>query len=527
MKKTAVVLSTLMLLASVASCTKTNETTAAADAPRDSDPAIISSNETEVPDDTVPSVSPLVPSSTVSVLEIDYTPEDHGRIIPFVATFAEDQWMPEGNKYTFGLIDMDGNEVCAPVFDSVVRCDELNAYIVRATQDDVSKYGLLSYDGAKFTGLIYDGLCDLDVAGKDGTCFYGSVYDNGNLLVKSIDKDFNVITENSIVIDEAALGHDASKAQLTVSFISDERAYLMNRDEFYPEYFLIDTTNGKVLYKGSALDITEGRMFGDRIVEQDASGKGIKVYDTDGNVVFDNGEAYSWKVCEDEYMIASDGTLNLYDREWNVISSMKIGTKAIVMSSFERIAVCEMTDTKLYDKDLNLIAEYDDVYLGDGTYFRDWYGFGEGDMFFDSISYTHQIYNLNTGARLDKDDDFFYSFEYGYITSDNLSNGNDPVKKWCVYDKDFNLIMEGTGRNYLKQDELTGEVYNFVINEDKLTVYSLAEGEELFSLDYTGYNIYVIGGRFSGSGSGHFFLTDRSGDFLFDREIDHTVLRMI
>ena len=39
------------------------------------------------------------------------------------------------------------------------------------------------------------------------------------------------------------------------------------------------------------------------------------------------------------------------------------------MSSFEKIAVGGGFNTKLYDKDLNLIAEHDDICLGDGTYF--------------------------------------------------------------------------------------------------------------------------------------------------------------
>lgn len=523
MKKTAVVISTLVLLASFAGCAKTNETTGA-----DNDsPAPESVTLTDETDGNVTSGSPLISSLPVSELKIDYTPEDHGRIIPFMASMSEDELMPEGNTYTFGLIDLEGKEVCSPVFDSVISCDELNTYIVRCTQDGISKYGLISYDGSKFTGLVYDGLMKLDVAEKDGTCFYGSVYDSGSLAVKSIDKDFIELSEKNIAIDEKAMELDASKAQLTVSYISDERAFLMNCNKFYPDYYLIDTSNGQVLYRSSALAIPEGRMFGNRIVEQDADGKGIKVLDTDGKIVFDSDEAYSWKVCEDEYMIASDGILNIYDREWNVVASIKTGQSAIVMSSFERIAVCELMNTKLYDKELNLIAEYDDVYLGDGTYFRDWYGFGEGDMFFDSISYTHRIYNLNTGERLDKDDDFFYSFKYGYICSDNVGNGNDPVKKWCIYDKDFNLIANGTGRNYLKQDELTGEIYNIVLEENKMTVYSLTEGEELFSLDNVFYNMSITGGRFYGSDGYNSILVDKSGEYLFVREVDHTVLHMI
>ena len=209
------------------------------------------------------------------------------------------------------------------------------------------------------------------------------------------------------------------------------------------------------------------------------------------------------------------------------IASMEILPNAIVMSSFEKIAVGGGFNTKLYDKDLNLIAEHDDIYLGDGTYFRDWHGFGDGDMFFDSISYADTVYNLNTGARIVKEDGFFYSFEYGYIVADNVSNGNDPVKKWRVYDGNFNLVMEGTGDAYTTQDEVTGEVFIYSFEDGKTTIYSLTNGEELFSLDNLIYNINVVDGRFFGANKTYFFMTDRNGSNLFEYQVEHKTLRFI
>ncbi len=527
MKKASVVLSTLILLSSVAGCTATNETTARETRNDDTDVTIVQSDEPDETGVTDPSATAIIPMISDSELKIDYVPEDHGRVIPFLAVYEEDEWMPEGNRYTYGLIDLDGNQICDAVFDSVISCDEWNCYIVRSTQGDVTKYGLLSYDGSKFSGLIYDGLYNIGYTDKNGACFYGSVYSDGYIWVKFIDQNFNEILAYDIKIDEAELGLDAASAQLTVSYIGDGRAYISNRNEFYPNDYLIDTSNGKVLYQSSALEMTEGKLFGNVIIEQEADGQGVKVYDMDGKIIVDNSLAYSWKVCSDRYMIAADGVLNLYDRDWNVAASMEILPNAIVMSSFEKIAVGGGFNTKLYDKDLNLIAEHDDIYLGDGTYFRDWHGFGDGDMFFDSISYADTVYNLNTGARIVKEDGFFYSFEYGYIVADNVSNGNDPVKKWRVYDGNFNLVMEGTGDAYTTQDEVTGEVFIYSFEDGKTTIYSLTNGEELFSLDNLIYNINVVDGRFFGANKTYFFMTDRNGSNLFEYQVEHKTLRFI
>ena len=181
MKKASVVLSTLILLSSVAGCTATNETTARETRNDDTDVTIVQSDEPDETDVTDPSDTAIIPMISDSELKIDYVPEDHGRVIPFLAVYEEDEWMPEGNRYTYGLIDLDGNQICDAVFDSVISCDEWNCYIVRSTQGDVTKYGLLSYDGSKFSGLVYDGLYNIGFTGKNGECFYGSVYSEGNM----------------------------------------------------------------------------------------------------------------------------------------------------------------------------------------------------------------------------------------------------------------------------------------------------------------------------------------------------------
>ena len=200
---------------------------------------------------------------------------------------------------------------------------------------------------------------------------------------------------------------------------------------------------------------------------------------------------------------------------------MNIPEDSTVMTSFGRIAVVGINDTKVYDKDLNLINSLD-YQLSGGTYFRNWYDFGEGDMFYDSISGTEEIINLNTGAKLEKEDDFFYEFKLGYILADNESNGNDPIKKFRVYSKDFKEILSGEGTADIVSDVFTGDLYLVILDEGVFTVYSLPSMNKLFSLKASCYSLNPAGGRFYGNDREHFVLVDGNGNELLSYEIDYT-----
>ena len=447
-----------------------------------------------------------------------YEPEDHKLLIPFVGSYKEDGMRPKNNQYLIGLVDLDGNQVYEPVFDSVYEAD--GYYVVSSTENGVRKYGIISDDGTVFTGLEYDGAAAAE-DNYDGVYFYGTDYYDGRLKVTSLNSKLEVIGEDTIVIDEEALELDRERSLLSVCMLNDGRAFLNISDPVFTNGFLIDTSDGKVLYKSGTLVNDRCILFGNVIIEQNMNGREIKVYDLDGNAVFDEKDAYSGKVNDERYMIAFDGKLIIYDKEWKIISSMDIDKDAVVMTSFERIAVNSDMKTKLYDKDLNLINEIDNFILGNGTYLRDWYGYGEGDMYFDAISGSNDICDLNTGKILPKEYGFFYSFKYGYIFADNKSNGNDPEKKWSVYDGDLEPVLSGEGMAELIHDKQTGMTYIRIINEDKMSVYSLAEGRSLFELNDAIYNLKVINGRFFGWNTEKFYMLDESGNVIFSYDIDY------
>jgi hypothetical protein len=470
----------------------------------------------DVPGDT--SVTTPSDMNVTTPIVIDYVPADHGRIIPEIWVYIEDEWMPEGDEHYFKFIDLNGNVICDTLFSAVSYIKEKDTYIVRCTENGRSKYGLLSGNGSKFSGLVFDGVAEAFGSTDAGVCFYGTYYTMGGLKVAGLDADYNLLSEQEVTIDTNEFEYDTMAAQLTVQYINGDRAILYNMSEFYYSTYLLDTNTGKLLY--SEYTYNDVKLFGNVIIEQQASGEGIKVYDLDGKVILDDDKAYSGRVTDDVYMVANNGELNLYDKDWKVINTLKITANSIVMTSFERIAVFDGSKTDLYDKDLELINTTD-LKLYDGTYFRDWYGYGEGDMFFDSIAGTDEIYNLNTGAVLKKEDAFFYSFRGGYIIADNESNGNDPVKKWRIYDNEFNQVLSGEGSAKIFQDTFTGEAYVLVINDTSMTVYSLADGSEVFTYDDYCYNLKAENGVFYGWNKSHFFMIGNSGNVIVSNDVLH------
>ena len=220
-------------------------------------------------------------------------------------------------------------------------------------------------------------------------------------------------------------------------------------------------------------------------------------------------------------MVAKDGVLGIYDYDWNVINSMPVASDDEIMTSFGRIAIVSSDETSVYDKDLKLINKLDYAVTG-GTYFRNWYGYGEGDMFYDSISGTREVINLNTGAKLPKEDSFYYEFKHGYIIADNESDGNDPVKKYRIYDKEFNEIMSGEGTADIVSDELSGDLYLVISKDGIFTVFSLPSLDKKFSLKADCYNLNPVGGRFYGNSRKHFVFVDGNGKDILCYEIDYT-----
>ncbi len=463
-------------------------------------------------------------SQTVSETEADEISEVESavetasgdRIIPFLGGYTPDEWTPEYNEYLYGFVDLDGNVIYEPVFDSYTYSDDADAYIVKGDENGVIKYGILTADGEHFTGLIYDGAWK--TTGEDDLCFFVSTVDGDEITVTSIDSNLEMLDVNTITLDPDALPFDIETSEICVQYLREGRAVITDNSVFYNMRYVVDTTTGEVIYTEPGF--ADAKIFGDFIIEQDVSGQGIVVYDMDGNVLIDDIEAYSGQINDDSYMVLEDGDLNIYDTSWHIKTSMFVGENAVAMTSFGNIAVCVNGSTKLYDQNLQYICDVDDVDLNAGQYLRDFHGFGQGDMFFNALYPTDEIINMNTGARMAEEDGFFSSFEGGYIISDNVSNGNDPVKRWRVYDGNFNLLLADNGMADIVTDQITNDVYVVSLDGDTMTVYSLPDGEVLFeTTDYSSNYLYAYDGMFYGSDTNTTFLLNSNGEAVFEYEV--------
>ena len=455
-----------------------------------------------------------------TAMPIDFNPKDYGRIIPNMVAFTEDMWEKEKDTALYSFMTLDGEIICGPLFDYVSYSENAGAYIVRRTENGVSKYGFLSSNGAVFTGLVFDGAAEAQNTDDDELCFYGTNYENGKLYVSPIDIDLEILQATPVTIDVAQIGITPSDAQLSVLYMNDKTAVMINRKEFYYKTFMVDISSGKLLYHYPIAGSNTCKIFGNVIIEQDIHGKGICVHSMEGTILIDDPNAYSGRLSRDTYMVCSEGKLNVYDYDWNVVNTMNVSPKTEVMTSFGKIAVVSDTYINVYDKDLNLINTLD-YYVAGGTYIRDWYGYGDGDFFYDTISDTREIINLTTGAKLSKEDGFFYEFKNGYIIADNESNGNDPVKKYKIYDKEFKEIISGEGTADVLADEINGDIF-LITNKDGIyTVYSLPSLDKKFSFKASCYNLNPVAGRFYGYDRQHFTYVDGNGNDILCYEIDY------
>ena len=511
MKRISSLLLAILLIASIVGCTDTH---VAIEESSDETSTSQTSESTTTSDSSVDEIAYEEPDEKMprfEPMDIDFVPADSGRIIPIVTEYIEDRWFKENNNAYYSFISLDGEYVSGPFFDWVSYSDEANAYIVRRTSGGISKYGFLSEDGALFTGLVYDGAACAMGNAPDNVCFYGTNYADGRLWVSSIDKRLNVVDSVKITCDEKELSLKAKVAQLSVIYINDRSAVMINRNQYYYSIMLVNRTSGELLYNDRDAGLNDVCIFGDIIIEQFFRGRGIKVYDMDGHVILHDENAYSGKVTEDRFMIARDTELEIYDTNWQIVSSISIPSGSEVMTSFGQIAVVDGKQTLVFSKDLALVNKLD-YSIGDGTYLRDWRGFGEGAMFYDTITDDAELINLNNGARMYKESQFSYEFKEGYIIATNMNYGNVSTEEWRVFDQDFNLLISGEGTIDAICDEISGDVFIVVEHDGMLTLYSMPELEEMFSFAGNIWTLKVTDGRFHCWDTDYFILLNSSGE---------------
>lgn len=469
-------------------------------------PMTVVETEIEVTDpDVEPNVEPARSSS--------------GMIVPYLAEYIEDEYMPEYNEYLYGFTDLEGNVIYEPQFRSVQYIRELEVYIVSIDDNGLYKFGLISEEGDLMTNIEFDGaFYEAGVDETDPGHINLTTYEEGVLHPVSYDMN-NMSVLPDIAIDESILPFDAATASLTVCHLGDNGALIENASAFYPHRVIIDRNTGELLHDfdtpyGSEL------IFGDLVIEYAMNG-GVAVYDITGTCLFDEPDAYGSRLNPYRFLIAFDGQMAVIDREGDDAATMPISPNAQVETAAGLIAVYDDGNTTVYDEDFNIVAEAGDYDVDDGYCPGSWTDEYQQDAFYYVSFGNHRIYNVLSGDYIPVDEGYFYSYVGGYILADNRSDGNTDDYRWRVYDSSFNLIREEEGFANRFADEVTGDIYISASNNGITTIYDIDNCEPVFEIegDYGLYTCRAYDGYFCMTDLNESILVDSSGQILFTCDI--------
>ncbi|MCR5049013.1 MAG: hypothetical protein K6A37_08655 [Saccharofermentans sp.] len=443
-------------------------------------------------------------------------------IVPFLAEHIENEWTPELDYYLFGMTDLEGNTVYEPQFTSVNLIESCGVYIVGGEVEGKTFYGLLSLDGEDYTGLIYDGAY-YDPAMEEGEegMFNMTVAGEAGLHLTRYDSALTVADETDLVVDVSSLPYPEEYSGLSVCHMVADGAVLVDRNEFYPHYVLVDISTGEML---NDLDGDPGKrttLFGDLIIMSDISGEELKVYDYTGECTVDGQGAMGLRLSDYRFAAVYDGRLEVVDTEGYVVEQMDVDQNTRIDTSCGHIVVCENGVTSVYDENLDPVSSDLDIDLDDG------YLLGDYDDEFCSYLYfvsfdDDVVINLMTGQTMDTMVGYHYNYENGYIFADNRGDGNTDDHRWYLYDEDFNTIFNVSGIGKVFYDRLSEDMYICAIENGETSMYSCDYQTRLFVIDgnYGYYTCTAFCGRFMMTDGNEVILVDSSAQELFSYTIN-------
>lgn len=436
-------------------------------------------------------------------------------IVPYLAEYYPDEFVPENNEYVYGMVDLDGNIVYEPRFSSVQYIEDCNVYIVRGESDGQPKYGLMRGDGSVFTGLNFDGAYyDPDDFENAYGEFLMSNYNDGILHVTHYDNDVMILHDDTdITIDESVLPYTGAPA-LGVRHICGNGALITDCNEFYRHSVIIDITTGQLLHD---FDQPYGGefVFGNAVILNNTISGGVYIYDFNGECIFEDDDATGLKLSDYEYAVASGNTLEVFTRAGFSGDEITISSNAQVDMVGGLIAVSSGDTTTFYDEELDVVYETDYINLDRG-YMPGRYTGNPADIFF--VSYDEDtITNILTGDSMDTVTGYYYSNYGDYIFAENRGDGNAEVHDWYLYDSNLNLIFTDEGYASVYEDEFTGGHYLIASNNDVTSVYSVESEELMFTIDgnFAHYTVSIYDGVFYLTDGSTCYLINSAGETLF------------
>ena len=297
------------------------------------------------------------------------TSNDYGTVLPFQATYAtvreaEYEDYVQYAYQSYGLIDNQGRIICDPIF-SEAYVTYGNTVIVATGSGEDKKFGAITADGTKFTGIKYDRIIRLSeqkyyyaITGNKVTIF------NEDLSIyteKTLELDFNSLDDQDLIESLERAKEEGYGVELEDIYIIRvlDKSHVLG--EFWGYDFEIDLNTGKLRETADYFDpnLGVGGTYGDRYLTDKegnqisdsytdiAYGSRLPIFykdgyyvglDSEGNVVqkFPKTDYLDF-VTFDEYMIVNTDTnkWTLFDTEFNAIGVYE-ATQQIYPSTWEQ-----------------------------------------------------------------------------------------------------------------------------------------------------------------------------------------------
>ena len=427
-----------------------------------------------------------------------------------------------GDSTAYGFYDIHGQVICDAVFSYLV--DNANysysysyspgqfKYFIVGTKAPVTvgdetahpfmdkTIGLISGDGSKYTGLLYN-----DYFYTAGSLTLIKIYDD-HITADEFDLEtFTVSDSYDLKMDLSSVSSYA-----TIGRIIDERYILLYteywEDESDPEWLTI--IDGKT---GEKIPVPEDAdVVGSMLVSYPEYSSDIVFSSLDG--------ATSWSVDSNDYNIVNYGDeltdkfllchgldYELRDQNGNILKTWNLTQDDYMYTDVNQITVRHGAGIEIYDADLNLIHACDlendyGLKISDGSYvffnYPDdvWKSYNydsDVPVAFISDEYTQKrtMVNLENGNTLE------FPTSADYVIMDDVvlltpyvDTSTGTSIDWSLLDiRDFHVITSGLTPNGvgLRKDAVTGDVYAIVSDDsmnESITILDAATGETFTQL---------------------------------------------
>ena len=389
----------------------------------------------------------------------DFVPSDeYGMIYPFLASRGNSAYVDEyetGMSYhgfeSYGLCDKEGRIVCDPVFSNAYVIND-SIILVYKNDGEKDKYGFISIDGSKYTGLIYDHIYYLD---GENMCALA----NGRISV--IDPDLNVLTDKPFNIDlynsddlkEMAeeYGIELEKENISIIRFYDESHFLFY---YLGETFLADLDTGNMVR-------CYGACYGGDVIVLGDYGA-FYLADINGNPISDDYETMLYSA---DFPIFEDANGNYVgmDRQGNVVYEFGTSDSLYSYSYDECFIVFDDDDCLVFDMDFNLIKKY------------------EHAKYLFSYEWTGKYWDTNKEPYLLMDDGDIINAHTGETV---YEDAKEDVER--IYVSDDLIVCQDNYAVYVSNgDEYSGMIYDFEVSVDIQT-------GKVFIAEYNDYNKTMI-----------------------------------